>query len=341
MYNESQLKVANLLLKDKVFKYKKTNGTFEGFTFYFTAKVTGQKIMYSMGEPFPTIQVDVKIVRIEGLGAGVFKMANHLRKTFNRVEMLGTYSFNNGMDYIMRYIGSELSQTFKVLDSNVSVQVENMIIPDDVEILDGYDLHKKKITEAKVPRVAIRNVIKDITTILKKNEEGEFNLPYDVDGNDVYDFIGFPNFDVLIEINYDDFENIRGGEDFDIDSSYVVGDNQLQIMIRVFPDRLEKSLYSIVGKLNDDIAHELQHLRQEDEGRIDNDVFKGSNKDYFLQPDEIEAQYYGLKRRSKMSGMSVGELIDDYFEYKKETFDLSDQDVEEIKTAILRFQDSL
>ena len=64
MYNESQLKVANLLLKDKVFKYKKTDGTFEGFTFYFTAKVTGQRTMSSMGEPFPVIQVDAKIVRI-------------------------------------------------------------------------------------------------------------------------------------------------------------------------------------------------------------------------------------------------------------------------------------
>ena len=38
MYNESQLKVASLILKDKVFKYKKTKGTFEEFTFYFTAK---------------------------------------------------------------------------------------------------------------------------------------------------------------------------------------------------------------------------------------------------------------------------------------------------------------
>jgi len=168
MYNESQLKVASLILKNKVFKYEKTKGTFEGFTFYFTAKVTGQRIMYSMGEPFPTIQVDVKIVKIEGLGAGVFKATNHLRKTFNRVEMLSTYSFNNGMDYIMGYIGSELSQTFKVLDSNVSVQVENMTIPDDVEILDGFDLYKKKITESKIPRTMVRGIVQKIVNILKK-----------------------------------------------------------------------------------------------------------------------------------------------------------------------------
>ncbi len=337
MYNESQLKVANLILKNKVFKYKKTKGTFEGFTFYFTAKVTGQRIMYSMGEPHPTIQVDVKIVRIEGLGAGVFKMG-HLRKTFNRVEMLNTYSFNNGMDYIMGYIGSELVQRFKVLDSNVAVQVENMTIPDDVEILDGFDLYKKKITESKVQKSTIRTVIKDIITILKTKEEGEFYLPYEISEEDFYQFDDFPEFSVDLDIRYVGFEDIPSGADYKISSNFVQEQARIDILILINPERLEKSLYSIVGKLNDDIAHELQHLRQEEEGRLSTEDFYGSNKEYFLQPDEIEAQYYGYKRQSEVTGLSMEELIDDYFEHNADDYDLDQSDVEEIKRSILSYR---
>ena len=62
MYNQGQLKVANLILKNKVFSFDKKYGMLSGFKFYFTAKVTGQRVMYSMGEPYHTIQLDVDVV---------------------------------------------------------------------------------------------------------------------------------------------------------------------------------------------------------------------------------------------------------------------------------------
>jgi len=329
MYNESQLKVASLILKDKVFKYEKTKGTFEGFTFYFTAKVTGQRIMYSMGEPFPVIQVDVKIVKIEGLGAGVFKAANHLRKTFNRVEMLSTYSFNNGMDYIMGYIGSELSQTFKVLDSNVSVQVENMTIPDDVEILDGFDLYKKKITESKIPRTMVRGIVQKIVNILKKKEEGEYNIPFMVGGEENK---------VIVDVRFNN--QIESARDFDLQPYYNQDTGDVEILIQIDPERLEKNLFAIIGELNDDMTHEMQHSRQSEEGRLNDDEFDGSNFEYFMQPDEIEAQYFGLKQKAKSMKLPIKDVIDDWFMFRQDKFGLTDDEVAKIKNAILRFRPS-
>jgi hypothetical protein len=329
MYNESQLKVASLILKDKVFKYEKTKGTFEGFTFYFTAKVTGQRIMYSMGEPFPVIQVDVKIVKIEGLGAGVFKAANHLRKTFNRVEMLGTYSFNNGIDYIMGYIGSELSKTFKVLDSNVSVQVENMTIPDDVEILDGFDLYKKKITESRIPRTMVRGIVQKIVNILKKKEEGEYNIPFMVGGEENK---------VIVDVRFNN--EIESARDFDLQPYYNQDTGDVEILIQIDPERLEKNLFAIIGELNDDMTHEMQHSRQSEEGRLNDDEFDGSNFEYFMQPDEIEAQYFGLKQKAKSMKLPIKDVIDDWFMFRQDKFGLTDDEVAKIKSAVLRFDPS-
>jgi hypothetical protein len=329
MYNESQLKVASLILKDKVFKYKKTIGTFGGFTFYFTAKITGQRIMRSMGEPFPVIQVDVKIVRIEGLGAGIFKIANHLRKTFNRVEMLTSYNYNNGMDYIMGDIGNELDQTFKVLDSNVSVQVENMTIPDDVEILDGFDLSKKKITESKIPRTMVRGIVQKIVNILKKKEQGEYYLPF---------MSGGEEYNVIVDVRFNN--QIESARDFDLQPYFNEDTGDVEIIIQIDPERLEKNLYSIISELNDDITHEMQHSRQYEEGRLSTDEFEGSNFEYFMQPDEIEAQYFGLKQKAKSMGLPLEDVIDDWFMFRQDKFGLTDNDVAKIKNEILHFRPS-
>jgi hypothetical protein len=329
MYNESQLKVANLILKDKVFKYEKTRGTFEGFTFYFTAKVTGQRTMYSTGEPFPVIQVDVEIVKIEGLGAGVFKMANHLRKTFNRVEMLNSYNYNNGIDYIMRDIGNKIGSVFIVFDSNVEVQTENMTIPDDVEILDGYDLYKKKITESKIPRTMVRGIIQKIVNTLKKKEEGEFNIPF---------MSGGEEYNIMVDIRFND--EIESARDFDLNSFYNTDTGDVEILMQVDPDRIRESLFSIVGELNDDLTHELQHSRQSEEGRIDDEDFQGDNFEYFMQPNEIEAQYFGLKQKAKSMGLPMDDVIDDWFMFRQEKFELTDNEVAKIKSAVLQFNPS-
>ena len=333
MYNQGQLKVANLILKNKVFSYQKEIGLLSGFKFYYTAKVTGQRVMYSMGEPYHTIQLDVEVVKISGPTAFPL-IKNRKGKIFNRVEMIEERSLS-GFDYVMRNIASQIAEMFKVFDSNVSAQVENMKISENIEVEDP--LYPYQITEARVPRIAIRNVIKDITNILKRKEEGEFYLPYELSGEDQYKFGNLGEFDIELDIRHVDFDEIESGADYDVNSNYSVGDKKLYILITIVPDRLEKSLFSILGKLNDDIPHELTHLKQDQEGRLDDKDYVGSPKGYFLQPHEIEAQYNGFKRAAKSMGLTIEELVDDYFTNNQERFSLSDKDVKEIKNAILSF----
>lgn len=326
MLSEKSIDRINGVLKDQTFNYNGNLLHDIDCDIDFKIELLGYRNMISVGTEYPYMRVKIIFIKFKD---DVSKLI------FRRIkEAGGNHTFNFmktslSMKYgLLNYLSSALQ--FFDPENN-----QNVVI-DDIEIRDKFD-DEKPITEQKVPALAVRTVIRDITKILKQKQEGEFNLPYHVDGSDLYEFIGFPEFDVLLEINYDDFGNIPQGADFHVESSYVLGYNQLQIIIRVLPERLEKSLFGIIGKLNDDIAHELQHLRQDSEGRIDDDIFIGSTKDYFLQPDEVEAQYYGLKRRSKMTGIPIKNLIDDYFEYKKDTYGLSDQDVRTIKSAIMNY----
>lgn len=135
MYSEGQLKVANLILKNKVFSVDKKYGNFAGLTFYFTAKVTGQRVMYSMGEPYHTIQLDVEVVKVSGMYSHLM-FDSRKGNNYNRVEMLEERS-QAGFDYLMRDMASEITQMFKVFDSKVETQVENLKISETVKTEDS------------------------------------------------------------------------------------------------------------------------------------------------------------------------------------------------------------
>ena len=325
MYNQGQLKVANLMIKNKVFNYNKEIGILSGFKFYFTAKVTGQRIMYHAGEPYDTIQLDVEVVEVSGpLAFGVFDRRKG--KNFNRIEMLEERS-QAGFDYLMRDFASVIANFFKVLDSNVSAQVENLKFSENLKIEDP--LHRPQISEARIPRTMVRGIIQKIVNTLKKKEEGEINIPF---------MSGGEEYNIMVDIRFND--EIESARDFDLNSFYNTDTGDVEILIQVDPDRLEKSLFSIIGELNDDLTHELQHSRQSEEGRLDDEDFQGDNFEYFMQPNEIEAQYFGLKQKAKSMRLPMEDVIDDWFMFRQEKFELTDDEVAKIKNAVLHFDPS-
>ena len=325
MYSEGQLKVANLILKNKVFSVDKRYGNFAGLKFYFTAKVTGQRVMYSMGEPYDTIQLDVEVVKVSGMYSYIL-FDSRKGNNYNRVEMLEERS-QAGFDYLMRDIASEMTQMFKVFDSNVETQVENLKISESVEIEDP--LRRAQVSEAKVPRTMVRGIIQKIVNTLKKKEEGEINIPF---------MSGGEEYNIMVDIRFND--EIESARDFDLNSFYNTDTGDVEILIQVDPDRLEKSLFSIIGELNDYLTHELQHSRQSEEVRIDDEDFQGDNFEYFMQPNEIEAQYFGLKQKAKSMGLPMKDVIDDWFMFRQEKFELTDDEVAKIKNAVLHFDPS-
>ena len=325
MYSEGQLKVANLMLKNKVFSVDKKYGNFAGLKFYFTAKVTGQRVMYSMGEPYDTIQLDVEVVKVSGMYSYIL-FDSRKGNNYNRVEMLEERS-QAGFDYLMRDIASEMTQMFKVFDSNVETQVENLKISESVEIEDP--LRRAQVSEAKVPRTMVRGIIQKIVNTLKKKEEGEINIPF---------MSGGEEYNIMVDIRFND--EIKSARDFDLNSFYNTDTGDVEILIQVDPDRIEKSLFSIIGELNDDLTHELQHSRQSEEGRLDDEDFQGDNIEYFMQPDEIEAQYFGLKQKAKSMELPMEDVIDDWFMFRQDKFELTDDEVAKIKSAVLRFDPS-
>jgi hypothetical protein len=327
MLSEKAIDRINNVLKDNTFNYtgeliQTLNGNID-----FKIELLGYKNMIRIGEPYPYMRVKIIITDIKD------KVSRLILLQLKKVEKEDILRhLDRNMYTFKRGVESYLSSVLRFFDTD---NYENVIID---EFVFDYDIDEDELLrEQKVPTLAVRTVIRDIVTVLKSGKTDEIMLPYDLNGQESYDIMNFPEFDVFLDIRQVDFEEIKSGADFLIQSSYVSEGQQLQILIQYVPDRLQKSLHSIVGNLNDDIAHELQHLRQDVEGRLDITTYRGSNVGYFLQPDEIEAQYRGLKRKSKIMGLPMIDVVDDWFENNSKRFRLSDKDVAKIKSAIMNY----
>jgi len=61
--------------------------------------------------------------------------------------------------------------------------------------------------------------------------------------------------------------------------------------------------------------------------------------DYYTQQHELEAQYKGFKRKSKITKKPIEQVVDDWFEKYKEIHNLSDEEMEKVKDKIMSQKD--
>ena len=326
MLSEKAIDRINNVLKDRTFNYTGKLLHDIDCDIDFKIELLGYRNMISVGTEYPYMRVKIIFTKFKD---DISKLI------FGRLKKVKGDNVSNFMNTSlpMKYeLRKYLSSVLSIFDNE---NHENVVI-DDIEIRHNFE-DDTTITEQKVPALAIRTVIRDIITVLKSGETDEVMLPYDLRGEETYQIMNFPEFDVFLDIRQVDFEEIPSGADYSITSSYVSEGQQLQILILYVPDRLNKSFSSMIANLNDDVAHELQHMRQDNEGRLDLNTYRGSKLGYFLQPDELEAQYYGFKRKSKSMRIPMTDLIDDWFENNAQRFKLSDKDVKTIKSAIMGY----
>lgn len=330
MLSEKAIYRINGLLKDQTFNYNgEILGGIEG-NIDFKIELLGYRDRISVGTVYPYMRVKIIFINFNDT---VSKM---IFRRWGQIEGIKYTELIEKMYSLSHGIRNYLSSTLQFFDNE---NYEHIVI-DEIEVLYKFE-EELPLQEQKVPSSAIRTVIKDIINVLKLGKTNEVMLPYDLNGQETYKIMNFPEFDVFLDIRQVDFEEISSGADYEVSSSYVTDEQQLQILILYVPDRLNKSFSSMIGNLNDDVAHELQHMRQDIEGRLHSVTYRGSKLGYFLQPDELEAQYYGFKRKSKSMGIPMIDLIDDWFENNSRKFKLSYKDVKTIKSGIMGYPKTL
>ena len=192
------------------------------------------------------------------------------------------------------------------------------------------------ITEARMSRQAVREVVRDIIKILKRGEEGEFLLPENPN-EDFYSFNNYPiqfSVELFIVFNPNTLRFMTNG-------SYSLEDDVVQVKIIVNPNKLEGQLYEIIEELNNLIAHELEHGLQEYHGEfnLSKKRKEKKGKKYYMSPEELGAQIQGFRRVSKLQQTPFEDVVRKWFKDNREIHNMNQKDEEKVIQTILDYHE--
>ena len=194
---------------------------------------------------------------------------------------------------------------------------------------------KSLLNENNNKREEIRKIVRDIISIFKKNDEGDFYLPEDVTGEEFYDFdkikaILTIELTIIIDDEIDKFE---------VNADWISDDDVIELTINYNSENKNKLLYDLSGELNEIIAHEIRHIDQETTGSYNTKVRKGQKgKKYYTQPHELDAQIFGFKRISKLTKTPFDVVVKRWFNTHSNLHQMNDTDVKYVIDKIMEFK---
>lgn len=333
MENQKYINKINSFFSKKYFTY-----TSEIYSFDYTIELTGEiKTMISIGE---WTDFNLMNIKIFNLNDNTKKILDFIINKNPDIEINGD---NYNVKKILRNLGveRELGVTARKILSSLKINsvMTNEILVSSSEVDGDFDRinineDKQNLNEVMIDRITIRTVVKDIVGLLKKYQDGFFNLPEDINGEPEYILSKSNNsFSVELVINYDN--SIEG---YQIPNSFYNSDDIIEILIVINPNDITKNLYNLIGELNEIITHELIHLKQNYAGELEYDDNDEGPLEYYTRTHEIPAQYYGFKRLSKLTKQPFSNVVKNWFETHQDIHGLNPNEQEIVINQILNYK---
>lgn len=316
MFSEKTIEKINKVFENKTLKYNQPIIPDAGDAdIDFKIKLLGYRKMISVGEYYDYLRVSVTIVKINDRLSQFMFLPERFDLPVDRDYWVKHHwRFYNGVGQFI----SEILRPFS--DDMVRVVIEEVII--DVK-------EKEPIKEQKMSKIAVRELVKDLTKVLKSKKEKTFYLP-DEDGGE-YHYSNLPfSFSCEFQVIFDD--TLKG---FLVNGAYSYEDDVVELVVKVNPNNVVSQMYDIIGELNEVVAHELEHGRQCAEGDLHEEKTPETNFEYYTQINEIKAQRAGFKRLSKLRKKPVSEVAKNWFKTHKEIHGLNEDETRKVLSLIL------
>jgi hypothetical protein len=198
-------------------------------------------------------------------------------------------------------------------------------------------VRKELLSEQGRKRDVIRRVIKDIVTVFKNEDEGEYYLPEYFEDRDemVYDFMTMGEsftVEMIMEVN-DEIDS------FKVNAEIYNDDHAIKLVIQYNSDKKNQILYDLIGELNEVIAHELKHIDQNIRGMFVSKSYRGKDPvKYYTQPKELDAQVFGFKRLSKLTRKPFDEVVINWFETHRDIHQLDDNGIKKVIDKLFDYE---
>jgi hypothetical protein len=315
--NQGIYDIVNRLNQDKVYEY---NGRLLSdvpfnISFKYKFKITGDLTLLHMGNPLNHIGIDLTILELTPPSfQDIFKGLNTRMKIDDRIYYLSG-KLKNDIWRVLQHFS--LDDSPEILNINLELKSDEPM----------------SITESQSKkRNVVRKVVEDIIRIFKGQGEGEYTLPEDTTGELTYQFENLKN-DFNVELRIQESDEV---DKFELDGGYYEDDETIEIEIVFNPEAFPKSLYELVGDLNETFRHELQHHLQYGRGG-ENPKGENDPEKYYSQPHELDAQVAGIKRKSKITKQPFEQSVRDWFAKNKNKHTLNNASQERVIQRILQY----
>ena len=283
----------------------------KGVCYDFTFQINKVKNMISIGEWTDVAIVDVTLYVKEDTILGRLVSGEYsFFKSADNNKLMRFYPLKNN-------ITQKIRETLKLV-SNLDVVVES-IKPTLVK-------NEETITEDLGYRKTVRDVVRDIVFEIKKNlrSKGEITFPE-------YNLGQHPPFDLVLKINPTPKKHRHELlKPFDVQAFWVEGEDTIEVEVDIDENAGNEIFYELIGELNDDIRHELEHRKQEYSGYEFPDKEYKQPLRYYTQQHEIEAQVAGFKRKAKIQGRKIEDVMREFFDRRKQIYNLKQSTIDKI-----------
>jgi hypothetical protein len=336
MSNETYIKKINNLLSKKTYHYES-----EIYSFDYVLELTGEiKPLISIGEWKDFYLLNFKIFNLNDTAKRIISFIIKEHPEY-KTEDKEIYDVKKPLRQlgIERSLGGMARKMLRTLNIKETITKEVLVSLSELEgdyeeFKLNIDDEKKPINEGMIDRLAVRTVVKDIVSIIKQNEEGEFYLPEDINDEPEYTLTR-KNITFSVELTLR-FNDIIGG--FGVNGAYSRDEDVIEMVIEYNPNTINHQLYDLIGEINEVLTHEMVHLKQSYRGELDYEDVEGSNLEYYTRNHEIPAQYYGFKRLSKLRKLPLEDVVREWFDTHKKTHMLNPEEVEIVIEKILNYK---
>ena len=284
-------------------------------------EITGVREYISMGDKKDYVTLTLYILPSSELSdAHNSIMSGH----FGRETKIETYDAGPYQNLVWVTQGKvdEILKYFS-LPSSMITKVVNEVEPKK--------MNESLIVEGELDKLT-RKLVQDVVQFFKHQRKGEFGLPEDLGGDEmVYTYPGFEGFSIFLDLQLsDDVETI------DVDGEIYYDDDLMYLTIISNPNAGYTILDELTKELNEVIRHELEHIRQHEQGyKFPNKEPKSPEK-YYTQQHELEAQRAGFNKRAKSEKADFETLVRTWFQKNPHKHTLKPNQQEKVIQQILQ-----
>jgi hypothetical protein len=284
-------------------------------------EITGVREYISMGDKKDYVTLTLYILPSSELSDAHNSI---MRFHFGREKKIETYDAGPYQNLVWVTQGKvdEILKYFS-LPSSMVTKIVNEVEPKKI--------NESLIVEGELDKLT-RKLVQDVVQFFKHQRKGEFGLPEDLGGDEmVYTYPGFEGFSIFLDLQLsDDVETV------DVDGDLYYGDDLMYITIISNPNAGYTILDELTKELNEVIRHELEHIRQHEQGyKFPNKEPKSPEK-YYTQQHELEAQRAGFNKRAKSEKADFETLVRTWFQKNPHKHTLKPNQQEKVIQQILQ-----